>query len=116
MGNYNCQECISKEVNIINELLLDNNSINQDNTKVFRIKDLKSNSNEIEQGTDEPYISNQQNQNYEKSINDNSNINQQQNIYRNINNINNNSAEENEQNDFKQEESYPKEQLNSQKE
>ena len=25
MGNYNCQECVSKEVNIINELLLDTN-------------------------------------------------------------------------------------------
>jgi hypothetical protein len=119
MGNYNCQECISKEVNVINELLLDNNSynsINQDNTKVFRIKDLKSNSNEIEQGIDEPYISNQQNQNYEKNINDNSNINQQQNIYRNIKNINGNNSEENEQNNYKQEESYPMEQLNSQKE
>ena len=116
MGNYNCQECISKEVNIINELLLDNNSINQDNSKVFRIKDLKSNSNEIEQGTDEPYISNQQNQNYEKRINDNPDINQQKNIYRNIKNLNDNNAEENQQNDFKQEESYPKEQLNSQEE
>lgn len=107
MGNFSCQECIAKEVNIVNELLLDKNSYNsieQGNTKVFKIKDLQSNSDEIKQGIDEPYISFQQNNNYEKNINDNSNINQQQNIYRNFNNINDNNIEENNKNNIKQEE------------
>ena len=70
MGNYNCQECITKEVNVINELLLENNSYNsihQDNTKVFRIKDLKSNSDEIKQGINDPYIPFHQ-KNYMKKI------------------------------------------------
>ena len=50
MGNYNCQECITKEANLINELLLDSNllasedqSITESKTHESKIRPKKSN-------------------------------------------------------------------------
>ena len=42
MGNYNCQECVSKEVNIINELLLDTNIFSSDESQIEETKTFES--------------------------------------------------------------------------
>ena len=42
MGNYNCQECVSKEVNIINELLLDTNIFSSDESQIEETKNFES--------------------------------------------------------------------------
>ena len=47
MGNYNCQECIDKEVNVLNELLLDNkylsnNPNDKDTLNASRASKIKS--------------------------------------------------------------------------
>ena len=42
MGNYNCQECASKEVNIINELLLDTNIFSSDESQIEETKTFES--------------------------------------------------------------------------
>ena len=42
MGNYNCQECVSKEVNIINELLLDTNIFSSDESRIEETKTFES--------------------------------------------------------------------------
>ena len=48
MGNYNCQECVAKEVNFLNELLLDNSLFStedsKDENKIYesKIKNLKN--------------------------------------------------------------------------
>ena len=42
MGNYNCQECVSKEVNIINELLLDTNIFSSEESQIEETKTFES--------------------------------------------------------------------------
>ena len=42
MGNYNCQECVSKEVSIINELLLDTNIFSSDESQIEETKTFES--------------------------------------------------------------------------
>ena len=42
MGNYNCQECVSKEVNIINELLLNTNIFSSDESQIEETKTFES--------------------------------------------------------------------------
>lgn len=42
MGNYNCQECVSKEVNIINELLLDTNLLSIQEPPIKETKTYES--------------------------------------------------------------------------
>ena len=42
MGNYNCQECVSKEVNIRNELLLDTNIFSSDESQIEETKTFES--------------------------------------------------------------------------
>ena len=42
MGNYNCQECVSKEVNIINELLLDTNLLSIQEPPIEETKTYES--------------------------------------------------------------------------
>ena len=56
MGNYNCQECITKEANLINELLLDSNllyseeaSIEESKTHESKIRTKKSNKHQPSQ-------------------------------------------------------------------
>ena len=45
MGNYNCQECVDKEVNIINELLLDNKLFGSDPKDKENLSQLSRRSN-----------------------------------------------------------------------
>ena len=42
MGNYNCQECIAKEANYINELLLDANILSPEESSIEETKTLDS--------------------------------------------------------------------------
>lgn len=42
MGNYNCQECVSKEINIINELLLDTNLLSIQEPPIEETKTYES--------------------------------------------------------------------------
>ena len=42
MGNYNCQECITKEVNIINELLLDTNLLSPEEPPIEETRTYES--------------------------------------------------------------------------
>ena len=42
MGNYNCQECITKEVNIINELLLDTNLLSPEEASIEETRTYES--------------------------------------------------------------------------
>ena len=80
MGNYNCQECINKEVNIINELLLDNNifsndSIEPDNLKsshAFKINNLKANKGDLRKIIEKTNLTEEQKNFVQKRINENS--------------------------------------------
>ena len=112
MGNYNCQECIDKEVNILNELLLDNkffeNSPNdKDNlnaSRASKIKSLRASKDEIKKVIESANLSEEQKSYVQKIINDNSNdfldktgkdtiklrVSQSNNYSENINNTNEN--------------------------
>ena len=112
MGNYNCQECINKEVNILNELLLDNkyfsdNPNDKDNLNVSRasqIKNLRASKEEIKKAIESANLSEDQKNYVQKIINDNSNdflqktgkdtiklrVSQSNNYCENINNSNEN--------------------------
>ena len=84
MGNYNCQECITKEVNIINELLLDTNllspeeaSIEETRTYESKIKPKKNNKlkpkeEDIKKIIENKDLSEDQTKFLEKIINNNS--------------------------------------------
>ena len=55
MGSYNCKDCLEKDINVMNELLINTNSINNEsdqenirNTRSSRLKVLKSNKPENE--------------------------------------------------------------------
>ena len=112
MGNYNCQECINKEVNILNELLLDNkyfsdNPNDKDNLNVSgasQIKNLRASKEEIKKAIESANLSEDQKNYVQKIINDNSNdflqkagkdtiklrVSQNNNYCENINNSNEN--------------------------
>lgn len=73
MGNYNCQECVDKEVNIINELLLDNkffgnDSIDEDNQK---IKNLRASKEDLKKAIENTNLSKEQKNYVQKMLNDN---------------------------------------------
>ena len=80
MGNYNCQECINKEVNIINELLLDNNifsndSIEPDNLKTYhasKINNLKASKDDLRKVIEKTNLTEEQKNAVQKMINENS--------------------------------------------
>lgn len=78
MGNYNCQECVDKEVNIINELLLDNryfgsDSLDQDNPNVShssRINDLRTSREDLKLAIEKTNLSPEQKNFVQKLLND----------------------------------------------
>ena len=84
MGNYNCQECITKEVNIINELLLDTNLLSpeeppMEETKIHESKikpkknnKLKPNEEDLKKLIENKDLSEDQKKFLEKIINKNS--------------------------------------------
>ena len=80
MGNYNCQECINKEVNVLNELLLENNifsndSISHDNVNSShssRKKYIKENREQIKKALENSNLSEEQKSYVQKMINENS--------------------------------------------
>jgi hypothetical protein len=86
MGNYNCQECITKEANLINELLLDSNllyseeaSIEESKTHESKIRTKKSNKHQPSQEDlkkllDKKNLSKEQKKFVEKIINKDSEI------------------------------------------
>ena len=88
MGNYNCQECITKEANLINELLLDSNllaledqSITESKTHESKIRPKKSNKShshpsqeDLKKLLKEKNLSKEQKKFVEKIINKNDNI------------------------------------------
>lgn len=79
MGNYNCQECIDKEVNILNELLLKNNifsndSIEQDNanlTQISHIKNINSSKDDLRKALKKTNLSEKQKNFAQKILNEN---------------------------------------------
>ena len=79
MGNYNCQECINKEVNILNELLLDNNifsneSLDQDNptlTQTTQIKNLRGSKDDLRKAIEKTNLSEKQKNFVQKMLNEN---------------------------------------------
>ena len=83
MGNYNCQECVNKEVNFLNELLLDNkifanDSISHDNSipsHSSKIKHIKANKEKIKKALENTNLSEEQKNYFKKIINENSNDN-----------------------------------------
>ena len=79
MGNYNCQECINKEVNIINELLLENKIFSTDSSELdqnipssTRIKNLKASKEDLKKVIKSTNLSEEQKNYVERMINDNS--------------------------------------------
>ena len=122
MGNYNCQECFTKETNAINELLIDKNILgnnskiqnNSINTRYSKLKDLKANNEEIKKAIEEANLSYEQKILYEKMINDNSNQFLNQNKQNNI--INEYKYNKNIQAKKKKVEPPSKKRLNSQEE
>ena len=79
MGNYGCQECINKEVNIINELLLENKLFSRDSSEVdqnisssTRIKNLKASKEDLKKVIKSTNLSEEQKNYVERMINDNS--------------------------------------------
>ena len=119
MGNYNCQECVDKEVNIINELLLDNklfpnSPIDQDNPNVShasRIRNLRASKEDLKRVIESTNLSEEQKNYVQKIIKENSNdffespgkntiklrIGQNKNYGENINNINENDISQEQQ-------------------
>ena len=119
MGNYNCQECVDKEVNIINELLLDNklfpnSPIDQDNPNVShasRIRNLRASKEDLKRVIESTNLSEEQKNYVQKIIKENSNdffespgkntiklrIGQNKNHGENINNINENDISQEQQ-------------------
>jgi len=92
MGNYNCQECITKEANLINELLLDSNllssedqSITESKTHESKIRPKKSNKShshpsqeDLKKLLREKNLSKEQKKFVEKIINKNNNISEKE--------------------------------------
>ena len=92
MGNYNCQECITKEANLINELLLDSNllssedqSITESKTHESKIRPKKSNKShshpsqeDLKKLLKEKNLSKEQKKFVEKIINKNNNISEKE--------------------------------------
>ena len=92
MGNYNCQECITKEANLINELLLDSNllssedqSITESKTHESKIRPKKSNKShshpsqeDLKKLLREKNLSKEQKKYVEKIINKNNNISEKE--------------------------------------
>ena len=92
MGNYNCQECITKEANLINELLLDSNllssedqSITESKTHESKIRPKKSNKSHshlsqenLKKLLKEKNLSKEQKKFVEKIINKNNNISEKE--------------------------------------
>ena len=92
MGNYNCQECITKEANLINELLLDSNllssedqSITESKTHESKIRPKKSNKSHSHPSQEdlkillkEKNLSKEQKKFVEKIINKNNNISEKE--------------------------------------
>ena len=92
MGNYNCQECITKEANLINELLLDSNllssedqSITESKTHESKIRPKKSNKShshpsqeDLKKLLREKNLSKEQKKFVEKIINKNNNISEEE--------------------------------------
>ena len=80
MGNYNCQECINKEVNIINELLLDNNFFSNDSIEqespskshFSRLKNLQASKEDLRKAIEKTNLSEEQKIIVHKMINENS--------------------------------------------
>ena len=78
MGNYNCQECVDKEVNILNELLLDNryfgtDSLDQDNpnfSRSSRINDLRTSREDLKLAIEKTNLSPEQKNFVQKLLND----------------------------------------------
>ena len=119
MGNYNCQECVDKEVKIINELLLDNklfpnSSIDQDIPNVShasRIRNLRASKEDLKRVIESTNLSEEQKNYVQKIIKENSNdffespgkntiklrIGQNKNHGENINNINENDISQEQQ-------------------
>ena len=68
MGNYSCQECVDKEVNIINELLLDNkyfrsDSINKEKgipSQLSKINDLRASREDLKKAIENTNLSQEQ--------------------------------------------------------
>ena len=92
MGNYNCQECITKEANLISELLLDSNllasedqSITESKTHESKIRPKKSNKShshpsqeDLKKLLREKNLSKEQKKFVEKIINKNNNISEKE--------------------------------------
>ena len=73
MGNYNCQECITKEVNVINELLLDNSLFGSDSVDKNNPNNsnVKANKDELKKAIEKANLSLEQKKYYKKLINEN---------------------------------------------
>ena len=81
MGNYNCQECITKEMNLMNELLIDTNLLSPEEqiegqktyeSKIKKYKKIKPKEEDIKKLTENKDLSEDKKKFVEKTINKNS--------------------------------------------
>ena len=81
MGNYNCQECITKEMNLMNELLIDTNLLSPEEqiegqktyeSKIKKYKKIKPKEEDIKKLTENKDLLEDKNKFVEKTINKNS--------------------------------------------
>ena len=77
MGNYNCQECVDKEINRINELLLDNRFFRSDSYKEnipsqsSKVKDLRTSREDLKIALENTNLSQEQKNFVHKMLDEN---------------------------------------------